>query len=139
MQIKIEKMKTEPLGKWTKIFILSGGKTYNCLKGKWNSEWKVGDIIEAEVEVVKGKRGPENRIKAPQFNDFSKSSNESWSSNSNPKIDEILDLCKKILAAVSSTVSSNVNVEAGTKVSTDFEEEVPASEGNPVFDEEIPF
>lgn len=131
MQLKIEKMRTEPFREWTKVFIFSGGKTYNCLKGKWNQNWKIGDVIEAEVEVINGYKGPENRIKAPQRDDFPKSTKGSWGgNNSNPKIDEILDLCKKILEAVSNK---------GTEVTVDFEEQVPASEGNPVFGEEIPF
>ncbi len=126
MQLKIEKMKKESFqaktGKqYNRVKIMSGGRVYSCLEGFWNKDWKIGDTIDVEFEAKTFKGQTEYQIQAPQ---------RVGGNNSNPKIDEILDLCKKILEAVSNK---------GTEVTVDFEEQVPASEGNPIFDEEIPF
>lgn len=71
MKLKIEELKYQNVntsrGEAIKINIISGGKKYSCFKGKWNSDWTVGQEIDVEIETKPGKEPGQlyHNIKTP--------------------------------------------------------------------------
>lgn len=98
MKLKIENLKKEPFqskeGKpFVRVSVLSEGKVYTCLEGKWNQGWATGQEIEVNVKEENFKGKVYNKIEAPQ------------GQFGNPKLDEILENTKKILALLNNNYS----------------------------------
>lgn len=71
MKLKIEKLDSKEIntarGPAVKIGVFSGGTWYSCFKGKWNSDWTVGQEIDVEIETKPGKEPGQvyHNIKTP--------------------------------------------------------------------------
>lgn len=91
MKIKIENLKKEPFtskkdGKnYVRVSILSAGKVYTCLEGKWNQEWAIGQEIDVDAVEDNYNGKITWKIKAPA------------QMQNNPKLDEILENTRIII------------------------------------------
>ena len=95
MKLKIENLKKEPFtskkdGKsYVRVSVLSDGKIYTCLEGKWNQSWAVGQEIDVDAVEDNFNGKTTWKIKAPQM-------------QNNPMLGEILENTKVIIKILTS-------------------------------------
>ena len=77
----------KPYSKWN--IVDGGGRKLSCFKGQWNIGWKVGDILNVEIE----QSGQYTNIKAPpRPQDAAAQANNEKLTVLNNKLDKILSI-----------------------------------------------
>lgn len=115
MKLRIDDLRKEEFTSkdgrtFNKIIVTYNGEEYDCLAGKWNSYWNVGQTIDVPVEETKwGKK-----IKAPSYSGQGSAPRVNWG-------EKLAELEKRIQALESVQTAKKVfNSDSRDEPPTDW-------------------